>query len=61
MPVFVLSTIRKMMFIIIEALVIVAVGKKLERNPELITGKKAVIRKKRYVTYADLEVCTPLR
>jgi hypothetical protein len=46
---------------IIEAFVIVAVGKNLEKSPELFFGKKAVIRKKQYVTYVDLEVYTLLK
>jgi hypothetical protein len=49
------------MYIIIEALVITAAGKNLEKNLELITGKKAVIRKKQCVTYVDLEVYTLLK
>jgi hypothetical protein len=49
------------MCIIIEAHVIAAVGKNLGKNLELITGKKAVIRKKQCVTYVDLEVYTLLK
>jgi hypothetical protein len=59
--VFVPLTIKKMVYTIIEAHVIAAVGKNLEKNPELLIGKKAAIRKKLYATYADLEVYTLLR
>jgi hypothetical protein len=59
--VFVLLIIRKMVCIIIEAHVIAAVGKNLEKSPELLIGKKAVIRKKQCATYADLEVYTLLK
>ena len=47
-----------MVYIIIEAHVIAVAGKSLGKNPELLIGKKAVIRKKLYATYADLKVCT---
>jgi len=50
-----------MVCIIIEAHVIAAVGKNLEKSPELLIGKKAVIRKKQCATYADLEVYTLLK
>ena len=50
-----------MVYTIIEAHLIAAVGKNLEKNPELLIGKKAAIRKKLYATYADLEVYTLLR
>jgi hypothetical protein len=59
--VFVLLTIRKKAFIIIGALVIVVAEKSLEKSLELITGKEVDTRKKLYVTYADLEVCTLLK
>jgi hypothetical protein len=59
--VFVLSIIRKIMCIIIEAHVIAAVGKNLGKSPELITGREVDTRKKLHVTYADLEVYTLLK
>ena len=38
-----------------------AVKRKLEKNLELLVGKKAGIRKKLYVTCVDSDVCTLLK
>jgi hypothetical protein len=46
---------------IIEAFVMSAVKRNLEKNLELFFGKKAVIRKKQCATYVDLEVYTLLK
>ena len=46
---------------IIEAFVTSAVKRSLGKSPESITGKKADIKRKRYVTYVALEVYTLLK
>jgi hypothetical protein len=46
---------------IIEAFVMSAVKRNLGKNLELLIGRKAGIKRKLYVIYADLEVYTLLR
>jgi hypothetical protein len=46
---------------ITEAFVMSAVKRKLEKNLELLIGRKAVIKRKLYVTCVDLDVCTLLK
>jgi hypothetical protein len=50
-----------MAYTIIGEVVMNAVKRKLEKNLELLIGKKAGIRKKLYVTCADSDVCTLLK